>query len=392
MRAFVFGNDGAGVNGRLPSARGDREQFHTRPRLEAILDRERARADRTGRELSFVVFRILQERSQFRAYRRLARVVMRRARITDDVGHFENGSVAAVLPDTPGGSAWKFAHDIVEILGRRALSVEVRVYAYPSDRSGHPRAPQSQGSTGRTPEPAESAHPIRHLQAAPRWDMDSKAWSVAPEVATEPLEPLCLSSIPGWKQLLDLVGAGIALVILSPVLLVAGLAVKLSSPGPAMFVQLRAGRGGRPFRMYKFRTMYVDAEHRKAQLSSLSEQDGPAFKIKDDPRITRMGRILRKTSIDELPQLWNVLKGEMSLVGPRPLPCDEAEACHRWHQRRHDVLPGLTCIWQVRGRSSVSFEEWMRMDVGYIRRQGLLRDLLILLQTIPAVLMRRGAC
>jgi lipopolysaccharide/colanic/teichoic acid biosynthesis glycosyltransferase len=212
-------------------------------------------------------------------------------------------------------------------------------------------------------------------------------------VRTEPLELLRLYPVPGWKQTIDVFGAGIALIVLLPLLLAAGLAVKLSSPGPMLFVQLRAGRGGRPFRMYKFRTMCADAERRKAELSIHSEQDGPAFKMRNDPRVTRVGRVLRKTSIDELPQLWNVLKGDMSLVGPRPLPCDEAEACHRcWYRRRHDVLPGLTCIWQVRGRSRVSFEEWMRMDAAYIRSLGFLRDLLILLQTIPAVLLRRGAC
>jgi lipopolysaccharide/colanic/teichoic acid biosynthesis glycosyltransferase len=138
--------------------------------------------------------------------------------------------------------------------------------------------------------------------------------------------------------------------------------------------------------------MVTDAEAQQAMLRKHSEQDGPAFKMRNDPRVTPIGRLLRKTSIDELPQLWNVLKGDMSLVGPRPLPCHEAQACHRWHRRRHDVLPGLTCIWQLHGRSRVSFEEWMRMDVAYTRSMGVLRDALILLHTVPAVLLRRGAC
>lgn len=304
-----------------------------------------------------------------------------------------------MLPETPGTGAWKFAHDVVEALSRRGLLVDVHVYTYPSGRSGHPWVSQHQGAVGHSPGPgpAGPAHPTRHLpgttQETARWSTSHKAWSVSPEVRTEPLELLRLLPIPGWKRAIDLVGAGTALTMLLPLLVAAGLAVKISSPGPMLFVQMRAGRGGRPFRMYKFRTMCVDAEQRKAELSVHSEQDGPAFKMRDDPRVTRVGRVLRKTSIDELPQLWNVLKGEMSLVGPRPLPCDEAEACHRsWYRRRHDVLPGLTCIWQVHGRSRVSFEEWMRTDAAYIRSLGFLRDLLILLQTIPAVLMRRGAC
>jgi lipopolysaccharide/colanic/teichoic acid biosynthesis glycosyltransferase len=137
--------------------------------------------------------------------------------------------------------------------------------------------------------------------------------------------------------------------------------------------------------------MCVDAEARKQSLRHKSEQDGPAFKLKNDPRVTRIGSILRKTSIDELPQLWNVLKGDMSLVGPRPLPVDESNGCETWQRRRLDVTPGLTCIWQIEGRSEVTFAEWVRMDVKYMRRLNILHDLSILFKTVPAVLLRRGA-
>jgi len=167
--------------------------------------------------------------------------------------------------------------------------------------------------------------------------------------------------------------------------------IRMTSPGPAIFRQRRAGFGGRPFTLYKFRTMRNDAEALKAQLKALSEQDGPAFKLKRDPRITRIGRILRETSIDELPQLWNVVKGDMSLVGPRPLPVDESDECVKWQRRRLDVTPGLTCIWQVEGRSRVTFDEWVRMDIRYIRRRRFWHDLAILFKTIPAVVLRKGA-
>ena len=143
--------------------------------------------------------------------------------------------------------------------------------------------------------------------------------------------------------------------------------------------------------MYKFRSMVVDAESLQKALLAQSEQDGPAFKMRNDPRITGIGHFIRKTSIDELPQLWNVLRGDMSLVGPRPLPCHESDACTPWQRRRLDVTPGLTCIWQVYGRSRVTFAEWMRMDLIYGRSRGLLHDLKLLIKTIPAVLFRRGA-
>jgi lipopolysaccharide/colanic/teichoic acid biosynthesis glycosyltransferase len=149
--------------------------------------------------------------------------------------------------------------------------------------------------------------------------------------------------------------------------------------------------GGRSFTIYKIRTMVPDAEAQKLKLRGHNEQDGPAFKIKDDPRVTRIGKFLRKTSIDELPQLWNVLRGDMTLVGPRPLPVTESNACEGWQRRRLDVTPGLTCIWQVKGRSRVSFAEWVRMDVAYIRRRTIWHDVSILAQTVPAVLLRRGA-
>ena len=169
------------------------------------------------------------------------------------------------------------------------------------------------------------------------------------------------------------------------------LAIKATSRGPVFFTQERDTISGRPFTIYKFRTMCVDAEAKKGELRSLSEQDGPAFKMTDDPRVTPVGRFLRKTSIDELPQLFNVLLGDMSLVGPRPLPCDESHRCEAWQRRRLDVTPGLTCIWQVQGRSNVSFSEWARMDMQYIRSRSLMADLALLLKTIPAVIFRRGA-
>jgi lipopolysaccharide/colanic/teichoic acid biosynthesis glycosyltransferase len=211
------------------------------------------------------------------------------------------------------------------------------------------------------------------------------------EAPVQRLENLLVRPLPWWKRAIDIAGAAAGLLVASPVMGVAATLIKYGSKGPVIFTQQRAGLGGRPFTIFKFRTMVVDAEEQKAALRKFSEQDGPAFKLTNDPRITRVGRFLRKTSIDELPQLWNVLRGDMTLVGPRPLPVGESDACERWHRRRLDVTPGLTCIWQVKGRSKVSFSEWVRMDVAYIRRRTFWNDLRILFETIPAVLLRRGA-
>jgi len=194
------------------------------------------------------------------------------------------------------------------------------------------------------------------------------------------------------KRIIDVVGAALSLVVLSPVLLLIAAIIKLTSPGPVLFAQQRYGLNKRLFRMYKFRTMVSDAEARQPALEGQNEAQGPVFKIAGDPRITGVGRFFRRSSLDELPQLWNVLKGEMSLVGPRPLPVrDVGRFSEGWLMRRFSMPPGLTCLWQVNGRSSVSFERWVQLDLQYIDRWSLQLDALILLKTIPAVLHGRGA-
>jgi len=194
------------------------------------------------------------------------------------------------------------------------------------------------------------------------------------------------------KRSLDVCVASLLLVLLSPWLLLVALAIRLESPGPILFHQLRVGYRGQTFKFWKFRSMYQDAEQRRRQLEQANEmQGGVLFKMKKDPRITRVGRFIRKFSIDELPQLWNVLIGEMTLVGPRPaLPGEVARYSLRDRQRL-DAKPGITCIWQVSGRSNIPFEQQVKLDLRYIYFQSIKQDLKILLQTIPAVLTGRGA-
>jgi len=194
------------------------------------------------------------------------------------------------------------------------------------------------------------------------------------------------------KRALDVVGAAVALVLLLPLFLITAIAIKLESSGPVYFGQERVGLGRRKFRMWKFRSMVRDAEAQLPALEMLNEVQGAAFKIKKDPRVTRVGRILRKLSLDELPQLFNVLIGEMSLVGPRPLPLRDVERIpNGWQLRRFSMKPGLTCLWQVNGRHEINFDHWMELDLQYIDSWSLGLDLEIVLKTIPAVLRGAGA-
>jgi lipopolysaccharide/colanic/teichoic acid biosynthesis glycosyltransferase len=438
--------------------------------MNRIIRRECARADRNGREFSLVLFRIRSDTRHAVSVYRLARTILRRVRLTDEVGWFTDRYLCVLLPDTPPIGARAFAEGVCDIISSRKLPRPLAiVYSYPEQWVGQA------AESGKTLESAEvAARVVPILQGAGRFDAGEQIEAAAvaasstisaatalnhnghghnghgrtfngspsrlnneaqphqarraelgagnvpheandrkvglnrgdllpffsegfssamggPGLPVESLNDFLVFPMPAWKRVLDVL---VVLMMAGPALLAVGFAaigIKLTSPGPVFFKQRRAGLGGRPFTIWKLRTMVTDAEAKKHGLKKLSEQDGPAFKLKDDPRIFPFGKLLRKTSIDELPQLLNVLLGDMSLVGPRPLPCDESDACLQWQRRRLDVTPGLTCIWQVKGRSSVTFDQWVRMDVEYIRKRTLLHDLSILLQTVPAVLLRKGA-
>jgi exopolysaccharide biosynthesis polyprenyl glycosylphosphotransferase len=194
------------------------------------------------------------------------------------------------------------------------------------------------------------------------------------------------------KRMLDCLFSTVLLVLFAPLLLIIGALVKLTSPGPVFFRQTRVGLNKRQFSIFKFRTMVANAEQLQDQLLSLNEMNGPVFKIKKDPRVTPLGRVLRKTSIDELPQLFNVLKGDMSLVGPRAMSLRDYQLFDQdWQRRRFSVKPGITCLWQIHGRNSVPFEKWMELDMQYIDTWSLWLDLKILARTVPAVLRGTGA-
>ncbi len=225
--------------------------------------------------------------------------------------------------------------------------------------------------------------------------------SMSSRVAIEDIEGLPMASLPRYarhglamrmaKRLMDLVVAAVGTIILSPVLLVVSFLIKFDSPGPVFFRQERMGKGHKRFMMYKFRSMRTDAEAMKEDLEEQSDASGPIFKMKDDPRITRVGKVIRRLSIDELPQLINVFRGEMSIVGPRPLPVDEAKQCKGTADMRHMVQPGITGLWQILGRSDIPFDEMVQLDYIYVTNWTLRWDIKIILRTFVAIVRKRGA-
>lgn len=201
---------------------------------------------------------------------------------------------------------------------------------------------------------------------------------------------------PQWgylfaKRVLDVILSLAGICLCLPLWLVCGILIKLESPGPVFFRQIRVGENGRPFVFLKLRTMCADAERRRREVADLNEMDGPVFKIRHDPRITRIGRFLRRFSLDETPQLIHVLCGQMTLVGPRPPLLEEVAVYEPWQTERLSVRPGLTCIWQVSGRNEIPFERWVQMDIYYVRHRNFWMDIVLLLRTVPAVLSGRGA-
>jgi lipopolysaccharide/colanic/teichoic acid biosynthesis glycosyltransferase len=326
--------------------------------------RERVRADRAGAPLAILVIELPAVRSTARDVVYLSRVLQRRLRITDIAGHLANGLVIVLLPDTPKAGAWKVASDVCDVYPVGNARPNCEVYVYPDEYS--------------PPDQDPSEHTTRQHQ-------DESTSGANPQ-----LDSLFVHPTPMIKRALDVAGAVLGLIFAAPLMLLFGALIKFTSPGPVLYTQLREGHGGRRFRMYKLRSMRADADRQQSALRTQSVQDGPAFKMWHDPRTTWIGRILRCTSLDELPQLWNVLVGDMSLVGPRPLPVEESLQCKTWQRRRLAVVPGLTCVWQVHGRSTVSFEDWMRMDLDYLRKRSLTYDVRLLLSTFPTLVRKQG--
>ncbi len=350
--------------------------------FDFTLNRERSRADRLGDHLSLVVFDATLSRRFFEPVSILAREALAKLRCTDDLGWLRPDRFSLLLPHTDRETARRLVLELLERMGAESEIGRTEVYTYPAD--------QLPGLRRRGEQRSEPNSTVSRIPTPKRPNGAATAMTQGKSLF-EWIESPLIRPLPLWKRLFDIIGAVLLLGLLCPLLLFTALLVKLTSPGPILFRQTRAGLGGRPFKMLKFRSMVADADQHKEALRAANEVSGPVFKIARDPRITRLGRWIRKLSIDELPQLWNVLVGDMSLVGPRPPTFDEVQKYDSWQLRRLEVTPGITCIWQVSGRSRIDFNSWVRMDLEYLTRRSFWFDLKLLASTIPAVLLMRGA-
>lgn len=348
--------------------------------FERSIAQEIARCQRRPGLLEFGVVRLpFDWRQHVAAAHRLVRLLNERLRITDELGWWDD-TLSVLLPDTDRAGTHVVANWIEESGRELGLTIDSEIVMYPWDDA----------VGGKTREIWETA-PSKVLANPPHYPPEGARADHALRGAALPAICRPIDSMPYWKRLTDLVGAGLGLVLLAPVFVVLAILIKRDSKGPALFVQWREGHRGKPFRMVKFRTMHHGAEAQQPELRWLNEQDGPAFKLTDDPRVTSVGRWLRRTGLDELPQLWNVLRGEMSLVGPRPLPISESERCELWQRRRLYLVPGITGLWQTSGRRDLPFEQWMRMDMEYLRRMGWWLDMKLLCATVWMAVRRRAS-
>ena len=381
--------------GRKKAVRGVLAQ----ERFNAIILREKARADRNQHPFSLLLFNTAIPETNSIGVQYLADVLAKRIRLTDEVGWFDNKCIGVLLPDTPSAGAKSLADDICKAITTKTSPPEYTVHTYPStwfnNGNGHLAQLHFADSylehkitTSRALSvPTKDADGGKDMFGTHLTSTDTTLSCVALPQATE---RYLLYPLPAWKRAMDVIFALLGLVVLSPILLLVAIIVKTVSPGPVFFKQQRIGHWGKPFKMWKFRTMHSNADtyNHKNHVSQLINGEGsdkPMTKLDDDPRIIKFGKILRETCIDELPQLINVLMGEMSLVGPRPPLSYEVEKYSQWNYARFDAVPGITGLWQVSGKNRLTFFEMMRLDIQYLRKMSLWLDIIILLKTPLAI-------
>ncbi len=340
----------------MSSVRRQREkpsfEVHSISDFQIVIKRERDRCDREASVFSVIGFYKKNGEAFERYAEPIIQALIDRVRLPDEIGWFDRDRVGVLLPSTNEAGAVKIAADIQKILSRKSVSVSYSIFSYPS-QNGNP---------------------------------GEREWSVL----KDKIQSSFVRLVPPWKRPLDIAGSLVGLVFFSPLFLLLTAYIRIVSPGPVLFKQKRVGCGGKQFTFLKFRTMKLNNDtitHRKHLKNLISSPDTPMEKLDHgkDPRIIFGGRIIRKLALDELPQFVNILKGEMSLVGPRPCIPYEAEEYLRWHRHRFDVLPGLTGLWQVSGKNRLTFKQMIRLDIAYGKRMSFWLDIKILLLTLPSL-------
>lgn len=348
--------------------------------FQRILSKERSRVDRHGGLFGVIILRLESLSSARSQTVRLARLLHKRLRDTDEKGHLGPGRIGIMLPQTNAIATHGVLENILELAAKAGLLIDGEAFVYP-DQDEQPPTPFGEAKH----DAVQLAGTASGLDSV---ELDEVRLIAQPRVRPVPLAMLT-PKYPVWKRCLDITGGLVGLTLSAPVLVAAFALIRMTSRGPVLFCQSRTGYLGKTFTIYKLRSMIIDAESQRHLLSADNERDGPAFKMAKDPRVTRIGRFLRATGLDELPQFYNVLRGDMSLVGPRPLPVFEADQCNAWQKQRQLVKPGLTCYWQLVKSRQVSFETWMRLDMHYAKRASILRDLRLIGKTFASVFLGR---
>lgn len=364
--------------------------LHPARQFCAIVDRERALVDRNDHSFALLVFDVSEYSRTWQKIMTFAKVAAARLRKTDMMGWTDDGHTGVLLPFTNIQGAKRVAREITRELAKSGINISCVVHTYPAeDRHDRPGAKQLSllGMDGGAP-PSQGGEP-------PATSSASMSAAHGDRIHTAPheshLKAMILPPFPRWKRVMDIFFSLLLLILAAPLMLVIAALIKVVSPrGSVLFRQERIGFLGNRFTCYKFRSMHVDSEETSHQkhLRHLMQSDTPMTKLdaKRDPRVIPMGRLLRASGLDELPQLFNVLHGDMSLIGPRPCLNYEYESFQRWHKMRFHTMPGLTGLWQVSGKNRTTFTEMMRLDVSYAQRHSFRKDLKILAMTVPAVM------
>jgi lipopolysaccharide/colanic/teichoic acid biosynthesis glycosyltransferase len=329
--------------------------------FQRMVNRERARADRMGHHFSVIFFDVLKSQKSTCDMETIETLIRKRIRVYDDICSVDGSRIAVLLPYTDDAQANSVAKNIISIIAPEKAALQYSIMSYPDNwvKNGE----EMSGSS-------------------------IDAWADASQQLVEKLNMQVLP-LPAWKRSMDIMGAVFGLLLLSPVMLLLAIYIKIVSPGPVLFKQERIGFLGKKFGCYKFRTMHLNASSavHNSHLNNLINSDGPMYKLdKVDSRIIPFGRIIRMTGLDELSQLFNVLRGDMSLIGPRPCIPYEADEFKLWQRKRFDVVPGITGLWQVNGKNRTSFTDMMRYDISYTYKRNFYLDTAILLKTIPAII------